>query len=89
MVKKGMAGLASDKSESMTIREGKVRDLRTKFTEDSSISQAMLEMAQECVEAMNNEVTGLRARLTKTSQEAKEKVQQEKPAVSGSGMSHK
>ena len=35
------------------------RDLQTRFTEDSSISQAMLEMAQECVEAMNNEVAGL------------------------------
>ena len=56
---------------------------------DSSISQAMLEMAQECVEAMNNEVAGLRERFTKTSQEAKEKLQQENPAVSGSGMSHK
>ena len=28
-------------------------------TEDSSISQALLEMAQECVEATNNEVAGL------------------------------
>ena len=49
----------------------------------------MLEMTQECVEVMNKEVAGLRERLTKTSQEAKEKLQQEKPAVSGSGTSHK
>ena len=49
----------------------------------------MLETAQACVEAMNNEVIGLRERLTKTSQEAKEKLQQEKPVVSGSGTSHK
>ena len=49
----------------------------------------MLEMTQECVEVMNKEVTGLCERLTKTSQEAKEKLQQEKPAVSGSGTSHK
>ena len=65
------------------------RDRRTEFTEDSSISQAMLETAQECVEVMNKEVAGLRERLTKTSQEAKEKLQQEKPAISGSRMSHK
>ena len=49
----------------------------------------MLEMAQECVEAMEKEVTGLREKLTRTSQEAKENLQQEKPTVSGSGMSHK
>ena len=58
-------------------------------TEYSSISQAMLEVAQECVEVMNKKVIGLHERLTKTSQEAKEKLQQEKPAVSGSGTSHK
>ena len=69
-------------------RKGK-RDLRTKFTEDSSISQAMLETAQECVDAMNNEVAGLQVRFARTSQEAKEKLQQEKPAISGSGVSHK
>ena len=57
-------------------------------TEYSSISQAMLETAQECVEVMNKEVAGLRERLTKTLQEAKEKLQQEKPADSGSGTSH-
>ena len=49
----------------------------------------MLETAQECVKTMNKEVAGLRERFTRTSQEAKEKLQQEKPAVSGSGMSHK
>ena len=65
-------GLTSERSESMTIREGKIRDTyelslqkpmpkmiesktsKTKLddTEDSSISQAMLETAQECVKAM-------------------------------------
>ena len=65
------------------------RDLRTKFTKDSIISQAMLQTAQECVEAMDKEVTGLREIFTRTSQEAKEKLQQEKPGVSGLGMSHK
>ena len=60
--------------------EQKVKDFTTSKseiddTEDSSISQAMLEMAQECVEAMNNEVVGLRVRLARTSQEAKEKLQ--------------
>ena len=49
----------------------------------------MLEVAQECVEAMDKEVTGLQERFTRTSQEAKKKLQQEKPAVSVSGMSHK
>ena len=57
--------------------------------EDPLISQVMLEAAQDCVEAMDKEVTGLRERFTRTSQEAKEKLQQEKPAVSGSGTSHK
>ena len=74
--------------------EQKVKEFTTsrieiEITEDSSISQAMLETAQECVEAMNNEVAGLRERFARTLQEAKEKLQQEKPAVSGSGASHK
>ena len=50
------------------------RDLWTKFTEDYIISQAMLETTQECVKVMNKEVAGLRERLTKTSQEAKDKL---------------
>ena len=66
-----------------------MRDIRTKYIEDSSISQVMLEMAQECVEAMEKEVAGLQQRFTRTSQEAKEKLQQEKPVVSGLGASHK
>ena len=49
----------------------------------------MLETAQECVKAMNNEVARLHERLTKTLQEAKEKLQQDKLVVSGSGTSHK
>ena len=53
------------------------------------ISQVMLEAVQDCVEAMDKEVTGLRERFARTSHEAKEKLLQEKPAVSGSGMSHK
>ena len=57
--------------------------------EDSSISQAMLDSAQERVAAMENEVAGLRQKLTKNSQEAKEKLQQQNPASSGSGMSQK
>ena len=39
--------------------------------------------------AMENEVAGLRDKLHRTSQEAKEKLQQDKPVGSGSGMSHK
>ena len=75
--------------------EQKVKEFTTskseidEFTEDSSISQAMLETAQECVEAMNNEVVGLQERFARTSQEAKEKLKQEKPAVSDLGKSHK
>ena len=52
------------------------RDLRTKFAEDSVISQAMLETTQECVKVMNKEVIGLREILIRTSQEAKEKLHQ-------------
>ena len=58
-------------------------------TEDPLISQVMLEAAQYCVKAMDKDVTGLRERFVRTSQESKEKLQQEKPAVSGSGTSHK
>ena len=61
----------------------------TEVIEDSSMIQSMLETAQECVEAMNKEVTGLQVRFIRASQEAKEKLQQEKPAVSGSRTSHK
>ena len=72
------------KVKEFTTRKSDIDDI-----EDSIISQAMLETAQECVEAMDKEVTGLRQRLTRTSQEAKEKLQHEKPAVSDSRMSHK
>ena len=51
------------------------RTQRTKLAEDSSISQAMLDLAQEHVAAMQNEVAGLRDKLQRTSQEAKEKLQ--------------
>ena len=53
------------------------------------ISQVMLEAAQDCVEAMDKYVVGLKERFTKTSQEAKEKLQKEKLDVSGSRKSHK
>ena len=74
--------------------EQKVREFmdtrnEIELTEDSSISQAMLESTQECVAAMQDEVAGLRDKLQRTSQEAKEKLQQERPAGSGSGTSHK
>ena len=80
--------------ELVDVVEWKVNEFTTSKTEiddteDSSIIQAMLEMAHECVEAMEKEVAGLRQRFTRTSQEAKEKLQQEKPAISGSGASHK
>ena len=57
--------------------------------EDSSSSQAMLDSAQERVAVMQDEVAGLRDQFQWTSQEAKEKRQQEKPTGSGSRMSHK
>ena len=74
--------------------EQKVKGLTTRKSEIDSteypmITQVMLEAAQECVEAMDKYVTGLRERFARTSQEAKEKLQQEKPFVSGSRMSHK
>ena len=52
--------------------------------EDSNISQDLLDSARQCVEAMQNEVAGLQDKLQRTSQEAKEKLQQKKPAGSGS-----
>ena len=58
--------------------EQKVKEFTTNkseidSTEDPLISQVMLEVAQDCVEAMNNEVVGLRVKF----------------AISGSGTSHK
>ena len=44
---------------------------------------------KERVEARKNEVAGLRDKFNKASQEAKAMLQQEKPAGSGSGTSHK
>ena len=54
-------------------------------TEDSHINQTLLELAQERAEIMKNEVAELREKLQKTSQEAKEKLQQETPTGNGSG----
>ena len=58
-------------------------------TEDSKIDQALLDSAKQCAEEMKNEVTGLQGRLQRTSQEAKDKFQQEKPVAGGSRTSHK
>ena len=54
-----------------------------------SVDTILEKATQDYVEAMDKEVTGLREIFERTSQEAKEKLQQEKPAVSGLGMSHK
>ena len=54
-----------------------------------SVDTILEKVTQDCVEAMDKEVTGLKEKLTRTSQESKEKLQQEKPAVSGLGTSHK
>ena len=58
-------------------------------TDDSKVDQSLIDSARERVEVMKNEVEGLRQKLQKTSQEAKEKLQQEKPVPGGSGTSHK
>ena len=74
--------------------EQKVKEFTTSkseidSTEDPLISQVILEATQDCVEAMDKDVTGIRERFTRTSQESKEKLQKEKLDVSGSGTSHK
>ena len=61
------------------MREGKIR-------EPNEISYINY---RERVAAMQNEVAGLRDKLQRTSQEAKEKLQQENLAGSGSRRSHK
>ena len=58
-------------------------------TKDSMISQVMLEVAQDCIKAMDKDVAGLKEIFARTSQEAKEMLQKKKPAISGSGTSHK
>ena len=63
----------------MTMREGKIR-------EPNDLSYRNY---KEHVAAMENEVTGLRDKFKRTSQEAKDKLHQEKPAGSGSRTSHK
>ena len=76
--------MVEQKVKEFTTRKSEIDD-----TEDSIISQAMLEAAQDSVEAMDKEVVGLGEKFARTSQESKEKLQQEKLAVSGSGMRHK
>ena len=61
------------------LREGKIRDP----------NKLSYRNYKERVIAMQNKVAGLRDKLQRTSQEAKEKLQQEKPVGSGSGTSHK
>ena len=58
-------------------------------TEDSKIDQALLDSAEQRAEEMKNEFAGLQGRLQCTSQEAKDKLQQEKPVPGGSRASHK
>ena len=53
------------------------------------ITQVMLEAAQDCVKDMDKYIAGRKERFTKTSQEAKEMLQQNKSDVSGSRTSHK
>ena len=71
------------------VKEFTARKSEIDSTEDPMISQVILEAAQDCVKAMDKDVAGLKERFARTSQEAKEKLQQEKPDVSGSGTSHK
>ena len=58
-------------------------------TEDPMITQVMLEAAQDCVEDMGKDIAWLKEIFTKTSQEAKEMLQQKKSDASGSVTSHK
>ena len=74
--------------------EQKVKEFTTRkseidSTEDPMITQVMLEVAQDSVEAMDKDAGGLRERFARTLQEAKEKLQKEKPDVSDSRTSHK
>ena len=71
------------------MREFTTTKEETDAIEDASIIQDLLDSARERVEVMQKEVTGLEDKLQRTSREAKEKLQQEKPAGSGSGVSHK
>ena len=81
-------------TELVNVVEQKVKEFTSRkseidSTEDPLISQVMLEVAQDCVEAMDKDVVGLREIFARTSQEDKEKLQKEKPDVSGLGTSHK
>ena len=58
-------------------------------TEDPLITDVMLATAQDCVAVMDKDITQLKAKFQKTSQDAKEKLQKKKPAPSGLGMSRK
>jgi len=81
-------------TELVDVAEQKMKEfttVREEFdqTDDSKVDQALIDSARERVEVMKNEVEGLRQKLQKTSQEAKEKLQQEKPVPGGSRTSHK
>ena len=74
--------------------EQKVKEFTANKSEIDSaegpmITQVMLEAAQDRVEDMGKDIAGLKERFAKTSQEAKETLQQNKSDVSGSGTSHK
>ncbi len=58
-------------------------------TEDPLITQVMLIAAQDCVTTMDQDITKLKEKFQKISQEAKEKLQKKKATIDGSGMSHK
>ena len=73
----------------MALKEFMATREKIEGTEDSKIDQALLDSAKQCAEEMKNEVAGLQGRLQRTSQEAKDKLQQENPAGSSSGTSHK
>ena len=81
-------------TELVDVVEQKVKEFTTtreeiEGTEDSKIDQALLDSAKQCAEEMKNEVARLQGRLQHTSQEAKDKLQQEKPVPGGSRASHK
>ena len=71
-------------------RTGKGGETVTMGRQDKRAQRTKLpKLQRERAEVMKNEVAELQGKLQKTSQEAKEKLQQETPAGSGSGASHK
>ena len=71
-------------------RKSEESETVTMGIKDKRVQQAKLaKLQKERAEEMKNEVAGLQGRLQRTSQEAKDKLQQEKLVPGGSRASHK